>query len=527
MKRTIVPALAAALCLVIAGNALSACPPSAAAEMDALYAAKSQYLGAPITGPGAGFGFDEGCGRRYDNGVIVWSNEAGAHEIHGLIYLKWRDRGGIDSVGYPLTDETPTPDSVGRFNHFSKNNSIYYYPYCDAHEIKGLIRHRWAEMGWEKCFLGYPKTDEIATPDGIGRFTHFQFGSIYYHPSHGTNVVYGRIKDIWAASGWERGEYGYPRSDPYRTLNGWEQVFQHGKISYSNSHIDLRPSIKRMGMSIRNQGRRGTCSVFAITFCLEYALAELTNMGYVNNLSEEFQNHVANLATGREDDGDFFHNIVDGYEEYGVAPESAWPYDTAKNAYDFSSVSLSATVYNNAKVWTEKGLKLRPIWIRPNDGNPGLTNTQFKFLKDYIERGVPIAIGRAHSMVIVGYEDNASYNGGGRFIIRNSYGDWRDDSGYVYQSYRFIQDSLYDAVAFLQPFRTEFFMPEEHTEVGEIARSAPVSPMPARINEKRALGIYAINGRRLTDRLGRGTGVYVVKAGDRSASERRRLFVKH
>ena len=34
--------------------------------------------------------------------------------------------------------------------------------------------------------------------------------------------------------------------------------------------VDLRPLIAAKGLGIRSQGSRGTCSVFAITFCLEF-----------------------------------------------------------------------------------------------------------------------------------------------------------------------------------------------------------------------------------------------------------------
>ncbi len=34
--------------------------------------------------------------------------------------------------------------------------------------------------------------------------------------------------------------------------------------------VDLRPKIKQFGIGIKNQGNRGTCSVFALTFLLDY-----------------------------------------------------------------------------------------------------------------------------------------------------------------------------------------------------------------------------------------------------------------
>jgi uncharacterized protein with LGFP repeats len=55
-------------------------------------------------------------------------------------------------------------------------------------------------MGWERSFLGYPVTDETGTPDGIGRFNHFSnAASIYWTPSTGAWSIHGAIRDKWAS----------------------------------------------------------------------------------------------------------------------------------------------------------------------------------------------------------------------------------------------------------------------------------------------------------------------------------------
>src|SRR5262249_33139671 len=91
-------------------------------------------------------------------------------------------------LGYPLTDETGAPDGVGRFNHF-QGGSIYWTPATGAHEVHGAIREQWAALGWEKSFLGYPLTDETPTDDGSGRYNQFQRGGIRWRPSSGPVVV--------------------------------------------------------------------------------------------------------------------------------------------------------------------------------------------------------------------------------------------------------------------------------------------------------------------------------------------------
>ena len=83
-----------------------------------------------------------------------------------------------------------------------------------THEVHGAILEKYQELGAESSFLGYPTTDESGTPDGVGRFNHFQAGSIYWTPSTGAHEVHGLIRDYWAANGWERNAaLGYPITD--------------------------------------------------------------------------------------------------------------------------------------------------------------------------------------------------------------------------------------------------------------------------------------------------------------------------
>ncbi|MFI5529964.1 LGFP repeat-containing protein [Kitasatospora sp. NPDC051853] len=110
-------------------------------------------------------------------------------------------------MGCPTSDELGTPDGVGRFQVFD-NGSIYWTPDTGAHAVWGAIRQRWADLGWERGYLGYPLSDEITNPDG-----------------------------------YERGHYGYPTSEEYReefvggnesNNTGVRQNFQNGRyILYS------------------------------------------------------------------------------------------------------------------------------------------------------------------------------------------------------------------------------------------------------------------------------------------------------
>lgn len=173
------------------------------------------FLGAatiPVTVCPDGVGYY----RHYKGGSIYWSPGTGAHEVHGDIRAKWAALGWEKNfLGYPRTDETvgQDPKREGRFNHF-QGGSIYWHPQSGAFEVHGAIRAKYLELGAEASLLGYPTTDETVTPDKIGRFNHFQRGSIYWTNGTWAHEVHGLIRNFWAQHGWERNpELGYPITD--------------------------------------------------------------------------------------------------------------------------------------------------------------------------------------------------------------------------------------------------------------------------------------------------------------------------
>jgi hypothetical protein len=189
-------------------------------------------------------------GSNRDDGSIYWTPRGGAWSIHGAIRDKWASLGWEKYLGWPVTDENGTPDGKGAYNHFSStgnspiaDGSIYSTPLGGAWSIRGEIRKKWASMGWENSPLGYPVTDETATPDHTGAYNHFSStgnspisdGSVYFTPGTGAQPVYGAIRGHWAWMGWERGKCGYPTGmETHSTLNGhdyYSQPFQRGIVA--------------------------------------------------------------------------------------------------------------------------------------------------------------------------------------------------------------------------------------------------------------------------------------------------------
>ncbi len=133
----------------------------------------------------------------FQGGAVVSSPAYGVREVHGGIAATWKRLGANRGVlGVPATDELATPDGRGRFNHFA-GGSVYWTPTTDAQAIRGAIRETWARLGWERGALGYPVTNELGAPDGRGRFNHFERGSVYWTSTTGAHEVRGAIRAYW------------------------------------------------------------------------------------------------------------------------------------------------------------------------------------------------------------------------------------------------------------------------------------------------------------------------------------------
>ncbi|RZS43209.1 LGFP repeat-containing protein [Herbihabitans rhizosphaerae] len=168
----------------------------------------------------------------FEGGSVYWHLPAGAFEVHGAIRDRWAAMGWeLSPLGYPTTDETAPPDGAGRYNDFQRG-SVYWHPTAGAHEVMGAIHGKWSELGRSGSVLGYPTTDESGTPDRIGRFNHFQGGSVYWSPASQAHEVHGAIRDLWAHMGWETSWLGYPTGDEAGVSGGRQSNFQGGFIRY-------------------------------------------------------------------------------------------------------------------------------------------------------------------------------------------------------------------------------------------------------------------------------------------------------
>jgi uncharacterized protein with LGFP repeats len=133
---------------------------------------------------------------------------------------------------------------VGRAETYRREyerGAVYWSERTGAHEVHGEIAARWRALGGESSFLGLPTTDGLRLGDAPDEhdaadgYAHFEGGSIYRTARHGTAVVHGMIRDIWALLGWERSALGVPVADvEYDPATGvFSGCFEHGRITWS------------------------------------------------------------------------------------------------------------------------------------------------------------------------------------------------------------------------------------------------------------------------------------------------------
>lgn len=174
-----------------------------------------------------------------------WNPEKGRwFMVCGRILAKYIEfNRQFGKLGLPTSDELTNPDGVGKRTSFTNDSSIYWSPASDAHQIGGAIGAKWCALGCEGT-LGYPTSDELTNPDGVGKRNSFMNDiSIYWIQATGAQPIGGAIGARWGRSGYEGGRYGYPTTgefgatcgDDSYTTPGRTQSFQASQISWTGA----------------------------------------------------------------------------------------------------------------------------------------------------------------------------------------------------------------------------------------------------------------------------------------------------
>lgn len=123
-------------------------------------------------------------------GSFYWSSSQGVHVLSDEVLAKYVSMGsqlGTKSfIGLPTSDVNSTADGEGTYATFEWG-TIVWSQGAGAHEVHGAIRWKWNTLGGVNGALGYPTSDEHSVPGG--RQSDFEGGSIKWTASTGKLTV--------------------------------------------------------------------------------------------------------------------------------------------------------------------------------------------------------------------------------------------------------------------------------------------------------------------------------------------------
>jgi hypothetical protein len=220
------------------------------------------------------------------------------------------------------------------------------------------------------------------------------------------------------------------------------------------------PDLQKDDLPAVAQGDRDVCSLFAVTGVAEFEVARHA-AGARRRLSEEYLIWAADKATGLTGDQAMFYKAVDGLNGLGICPADAMPYAAKPDPKRKPSPEALAEARALRERWQIQ-------WIKRWSLNCPLTEQQLVEIKRALAEGHPVACGLrwpkalkgyqlldvppadkvadGHSIMFVGYEDDASKQGGGILRFRNSWGPGWGDHGYGTISYAYARAYANDAL---------------------------------------------------------------------------------
>lgn len=185
-------------------------------------------VGRPTTGTS-----NTACGggrwNGFERGVVSFRADVGAHWTRGAAQSKWASLGHeCGLLGFMTSDIVAGLKAGGTVQSFQ--GGVVYSSPVGTFVVRGAMLAKYAELGYEGGFLGYPKSDDFSGAKPGGSVQNFE-GGVLYSTSWGTYFVRGEVLSEYARVGYESG-YGYPRSDeqPSSCRAGTRSGFEGGLI---------------------------------------------------------------------------------------------------------------------------------------------------------------------------------------------------------------------------------------------------------------------------------------------------------
>jgi len=220
--------------------------------------------------------------------------------------------------------------------------------------------------------------------------------------------------------------------------------------------VDLRPVYNDLGLFLKDQGRRPSCSVFAVVSALEYE-SGIRN-GTATRLSEEFLIWaMRSLHPGIPvDDGYHFREVITALQTYGVPPFEVMPNTFGKGIDEIQPTKSAIQA-------AEAGRTVTPVWFRADDphlleriigalnqGKPVIIGIRWPNWRTFwdtnlLHRQTPMQ-DAAHAVTLIGYRKHQDSLDDMRFIFRNSFGPEWGLAGCAFVTGHYLRENLLSAL---------------------------------------------------------------------------------
>ncbi len=202
--------------------------------------------------------------------------------------------------------------------------------------------------------------------------------------------------------------------------------------------VDLRPHMPK----VYNQLELGSCSANAV--CAVYQYTAMESRPSAANPSRLFTYYATREIEGNvsEDSGATLRGAMKSLAKYGQCLESTWPYKPERFTVRPSQKCFDYAIAKRITAYAKVDQTAAALKGQLAAGNP----IAFGFLVPSSFEDVSVAgsgvfkmprlaetINGGHAVVLVGYDDAR-----GAFVVRNSWGQFWGERGYVWMPYEFI-----------------------------------------------------------------------------------------